>query len=53
MKWFLIIWLGSPSNFAVYGEFNTFKDCVEKQTMVNKALTQANSKMQTECKQKL
>lgn len=50
MKWVLIIWLGSSNNFTVFDKFINEKDCIEKQVTLNKALNQASSKMQTECR---
>lgn len=50
MEWVLIIWLGTPSNYTVYQEFKTVEQCVEKQTSVQKALQQAESKMNVTCR---
>lgn len=52
MKWFLAIWIVSPSNYAVYEEFNSFDKCDEKKLMVEKALKQAESQMKVECRAK-
>lgn len=50
MNWVLIIWLGTPSNYTVYQEFKTIEQCIEKQTTVQKALQQAESKMNVTCR---
>jgi hypothetical protein len=50
MNWVLIIWLGTSSNYTVYQEFKTVEQCIEKQTMVQKALQQADSKMNVTCR---
>jgi len=50
LNWILIIWLGTPSNYTVYQEFKTIEQCIEKQTMVQKALKQAESKMDVACR---
>lgn len=50
MNWVLVIWLGTPSNYTVYQEFKTIEQCIEKQTMVQKALQQADSKMNVTCR---
>jgi hypothetical protein len=50
MNWVLIIWLGTPSNFTIFEKFPNEKACIEKQVTLNKALNQAGSKMQTECR---
>ena len=50
MDWVLIIWLGTTSNFAVYQEFKTMEQCLDKQFLVQKALKQADSKMNVTCR---
>lgn len=50
MEWVLVIWLASSNNFTIYEKFHTQEACLEKRTIVSKALNQANSKMQTECR---
>ena len=52
MKWVLIIWLADPSNFTVYETFDTVNRCTDKKQSVTKALSQAKSKMQVECRQR-
>jgi hypothetical protein len=51
MKWVLIIWLGTPSNYTVYQEFKTVEECSAKQETIYKALKQANSKMNLTCRE--
>ena len=51
MKWFLAIWLVTPDNYAVYAEFKTLQQCQDKRIQVEKALTQAESKMRVECRE--
>lgn len=51
MKWALVIWLSIPDNYAIYGEFNNLKDCLDKQQQVSKALKQANSEMMVNCRE--
>ena len=51
MKWFLAIWLITPNNYAIYAEFKTQRECQEKQMQVQKALTQAESKMRVDCRE--
>jgi len=51
MKWFLAIWLVTPDNFAIYAEFKTQQQCQEKRMQVEKALTQAESKMKVDCRE--
>ena len=51
MNWVLIIWLGTPSNYTVYEEFKTMKECAAKQETIYKALKQAESKMQLTCRE--
>ena len=51
MKWFLAIWLITPNNYAIYAEFKTQQECQEKQMQVQKALTQAESKMKVDCRE--
>ena len=50
MKFILVIWLVTPSNFAEYDRFTTLNLCIEKMQMVQKALKQANSEMVVECR---
>ena len=50
MDWVLIIWLGTTSNFSVYQEFKTMEQCLDKQFSVQKALKQADSKMNVSCR---
>jgi len=50
MKWALVIWALSADNFTVYERFQTVEDCLDKRTMVMKALHQADSKMQLSCR---
>ena len=50
MDWALFIWLGTTSNFAVYQEFKTFEQCLDKQFLVQRALKQADSKMNVNCR---
>jgi len=49
MKFILVIWLVTPSNFAEYDSFSTSEKCLEKLHMVKRALKQAESTMQAEC----
>lgn len=49
MKWVLIIYLGSQSNFAVVDEFNTQIACMEKYFRYEQALQQAKSDMKVLC----
>jgi hypothetical protein len=51
MKWFLAIWLITPDNYAVYSEFKTLNQCQEKKIQIEKALTQAESKMRVDCRE--
>ena len=51
MKWVLIIWLGTPSNYTVYDTFKTMEECAAKQETIFKALKQADSKMQLTCRE--
>lgn len=53
MEWVLIIWLETPSNYTVYQEFKTIEQCIDKQTMVQKALKQADSKMNVACRKSI
>jgi hypothetical protein len=50
LNWILIIWLGTTSNYTVYQEFKTMEQCMEKQFSVQKALQQAESKMNVTCR---
>jgi len=50
IKYVLIIWLGTMENYAEYAEFNSYKECEEKRTQVLKALTQAQSQMNVNCR---
>ena len=52
MDWVLIIWLNTPSNFTIYERFGTMEQCVSKRETVSKALIQANSKMNIECRKR-
>jgi len=49
MKFILVIWLVTPSNFAEYDSFKTLDSCVDKLRMVQRALKQAESLMVAEC----
>jgi predicted aconitase len=51
MKWVLIIWLGTPSNYTVYDTFKTMEECATKQETIFKALKQADSKMNLTCRE--
>ena len=51
MKWFLAIWLITPDNYAAYSEFKTLQQCQDKKTQVEKALSQAESKMKVDCRE--
>lgn len=51
MKWVLIIWIGSSSNYTVYDTFKTMEECAIKQETIFKALKQADSKMQLTCRE--
>lgn len=51
MKWFLAIWLATPDNYTIYSEFKTLAECQEKRIQVEKALTQAESKMRVDCRE--
>jgi len=50
IKYVLIIWLITPDNYADYAEFNTYRECEEKRAQVLKALIQAESKMNVNCR---
>lgn len=52
MNYVLVIWLASASEFTVFQKFATLEDCLEKQRTVTSALTQADSKMKTECRKR-
>ena len=49
IKFVLIVWVGSVSNFADYSEFNTMAECEEKRQQVAKALLMAESSFRVEC----
>lgn len=50
IKYVLVIWLITPDNYTDYAEFNTYRECEEKRTQVFKALMQAESKMNVNCR---
>jgi len=50
VKFVLIVWVGTVSNFADYSEFNTMAECEEKRQQVAKALLMAESNFRVECK---
>lgn len=50
MKFALVIWLASTNQYTIYQKFPTMEACLEKQQTVVAALTQAESKMRTECR---
>ena len=50
MNYVLVIWLASASHYTVYQKFPSMEACLEKQQTVVAGLTQAGSKMQTECR---
>jgi hypothetical protein len=50
MNYVLVIWLASAGQYTVFEKFATMEACLEKQQTVVAALTQANSKMRTECR---
>lgn len=50
MNFVLVIWLASAGQYTVYEKFSTMEACLEKQKTVAAALTQAGSKMQTDCR---
>ena len=52
MNWVLVIWLASAGQYTVYEKFHDEDACLEKQKVVRAALTQAESKMQTECRRR-
>jgi hypothetical protein len=49
IKFVLIVWVGSVTNYADYSEFNTLRECEEKRQQVAKALTLAESNFRVEC----
>lgn len=50
MKFILVIWFITPTNFAEYDSFNSLNECISKLQTVEKALTQAQSTMKAECR---
>lgn len=52
MNWVLVIWLASSSEYTVFQKFNTLEDCLDKQQTVVSALSQAESRMKTECRKR-
>lgn len=50
MNWVLVIWLTVPTNYTVYEQFSDLKSCIDKKTMVQKALNQAGSEMRVNCR---
>lgn len=53
LKFVLVIWLATPSNYAIVDEFKTKEECFSKLSMYKKALTQAESKMVAACWEKI
>lgn len=51
MIWALIIWLGTPDNFAIYSTFDTLEECRTKMAQVQRALDQSGSAMRLSCLQ--
>ena len=52
MNWVLIVWLSTPNNFTVFDRFSTIEDCLAKKEIVIKALSQAESKMNVDCRKR-
>lgn len=52
MGWILVVWLNTPTNFTIYEQFQSQEQCLAKYETVQKALTQANSKMGLECRKR-
>jgi hypothetical protein len=50
MNWVLVIWLASSNNYTIYEKFQSEESCLSKQKTVVSALSQADSKMKTECR---
>lgn len=50
LKYILVVWFVTPSNFAIHTEFDNEKACEEKKQQLQRALAQAKSNMQTECR---
>ena len=50
MKWVLVVWLASSGDYSIYEKFRSEEDCLNKQKTVTAALSQANSKLKTECR---
>lgn len=45
----MVVWLASPSNYAIVSEFKTKQECFDKLQIYKKALSQAESKMVPAC----
>jgi hypothetical protein len=50
LKWVLVIWLASSSDYTIYEKFRSEEECLSKQKTVTAALAQAESKMKIECR---
>jgi hypothetical protein len=51
MKFLLVIWLGSPTNFVVHEQLETQKQCTEKKELLSRALAAAKSELIAECRE--
>lgn len=49
MKWFLIVYIGMQSNYAVVDEYTTHTQCLQKLFTYEKALEQARSNVKAAC----
>ena len=49
MSWFLIFWLGSPTNYQIHSSYEDKTDCQKQQAYYLGVFDKVNTKMMADC----